>query len=82
MNKIIIPKDVAEHLVKAAAVLKERHKRLEYLLTLYADEDPADDWEWQISMDHSEAEMMAKNLKNIADFAEFLSKFAGGQNDG
>ena len=82
MSQIVIPNDVAEHLVRAAAVLNERHKRLEYLLTLYADEDPADDWEWEISMEHSEAEQMSQNLKIIADFAVFLSKFAGGQNDG
>jgi len=82
MSQIVIPNDVAENLVRAAAVLNERHKRLENLLALYADEDTADGWEWQISIDHFEAERMSQNLKKIAEFAEFLSKFAGGQNDG
>jgi len=80
MSQIIIPADIAAYLDKAAKILTEHHRRLNLLLTLYADEGPADDWE--ISMEHNEAEIMAANLKMFADFAKFLSEVAGGQNDG
>ena len=82
MSKIIIPADVAERLIKASKCLVERAERLDYLHALYADEDSAPDWEWQIKLDHSEAELMAKNLRNIAQFADWLSEFSGGHNDG
>jgi hypothetical protein len=82
MTNITIPNDVAEHLIKASGVLTARAARLEQLHTIYTDEDPAPDWEWQISMDHSEAEQLTADLRNIAQFAEWLSKFVGGRNDG
>lgn len=84
MTNIIIPKDVADHIRAMDSTLTVCAKRLDYNLSLWGDGetdnvlDDGEVYEWQVSLDHSEVERLANNLRAVAEFAGWLAQFDEG----
>ncbi|WP_134679527.1 hypothetical protein [Paracoccus ravus] len=73
-----IPMDVAEHCLKAAKALTGHAARLDYLHTLWADEDPdpKNGAFWHVQIAHPEAAKLRDNLDQIATFMKWLAEFS------
>lgn len=65
-----IPHDIGAYCRNAAKALEKHNERLQFLLALYGEgeeDDPENDYYWDVSIEHPEVRRLRDNLKRIAD---------------